>query len=174
MSSIEITDANGLVRLNGTNQSGGGSQPGVGDYVSADTSSSPSIPNNGTATKVTFDDGVVEGGTGDVKLAVNQQDITFASTGIYSLSAYLLFDAADPTGSRSVGLAVAGPGSVIQDVTGAEAATGNGAAAAVSWVLPITNIATTAHVNASVKGAADAVALNYAFVTVTKLAPLGV
>lgn len=179
MSSAQWYDTNGHEVLNGTLVGGGGgSQPGVGDWVAADISNAQTIPNDGTPTVIAFDDGVQGGGAGEVTLSPDFTTLQFAAPGgQYVVAAWLQFDATDPTGVRSIQLREL-TGAVASafpqnDIPGADGDGNTEARAAVSWPVSISPAGGTVKVAALVVGAAGAVDVTYGFVSAVKVAALG-
>lgn len=91
---------------------GGGSMPGIGDYVAIEQDDVQSIPNN-NASALALTSGAVSGliGSSGTTITVGEEDfstITVSLDGIYAISGVIDFHTSDPTGKRYIVLAPAG------------------------------------------------------------------
>jgi hypothetical protein len=152
-------------------ESGGGGGGGVTPaFIFADTSSSPSIPNDGNGVVVTFDDGVVHQDGTDITLNADQQHFDIAADGYYIATFVALFNATDPTGIRLALITVP------QDLGGAGSQfSGENSQSGVSQAMQTVTAAFRANAGdsvyavVSVQDAAGAVDLDYAEMSITKI-----
>lgn len=145
---------------------------GGGDaaFIYTDTSSSPSIPNDGNPVTVTFDDGVVHQDGTDLTLNADQQHIDIGADGYYIATFVALFAAADPTGVRLVLITVPKDlGAAASQFPGDDSSSGGPQASGTVTAAFRADAGDSLYAQVAVKGAAGAVSLDYAEISVTRI-----
>lgn len=154
----------------------GGSQPGVGDWITVDINTGPSVPNDGTNTTITWDGTVYSGGAGSVGLSVDKTKLALTHSGIYTVSAYAQFGTSDQTGLRAVAISQM---NVAKFCAGATQSFSGGpietsvALATISWTGAWEIGDGDLFITALVEGAVGAIPVDYAYLTAVMVAALG-